>query len=146
MERVRIMEARAHHGGACATWFFRVPYGSIKRRLQEAFERTHRWELRSLLRHLEGVNDQAMFCVVHGGLDPFLRKESIAYLTALPFDGVCIGGSLGKSREDLAGLLKTISEDIPKDLPCHLLGIADVPSIEACPFSDIHFFGSNACP
>ena len=42
-----------------------------------------------------------MYCVVHGGIDRELRMQSAEYLTSLPFDGVAIGGSLGKDREEL---------------------------------------------
>jgi hypothetical protein len=33
--------------------------------------------------------------------DQSLRQLSIDYLTSLPFDGIAIGGSLGRDREDL---------------------------------------------
>lgn len=36
--------------------------------------------------HLKDVKDQAMYCVIHGGLDRELRKKSVDYLTSLPFD------------------------------------------------------------
>jgi len=39
-----------------------------------------------LKEHLKDVKDQAMYCVIHGGLDRELRKKSVDYLTSLPFD------------------------------------------------------------
>ena len=61
-------------------------------------ERSHRWEVRSLWKHLEDSRDrqQAIFCVVHGGTDVALRTRSLEYLTSLPWDGYAIGGSLGE--------------------------------------------------
>ena len=35
-----------------------------------------------------------------------LRKASAEYLTALPFDGYAIGGSLGKDRDELKDVLR----------------------------------------
>jgi queuine tRNA-ribosyltransferase len=39
-----------------------------------------------LKEHLKDVKEQAMYCVIHGGLDRELRKKSVDYLTSLPFD------------------------------------------------------------
>jgi queuine tRNA-ribosyltransferase len=73
-------------------------HGITRQALAESVERSHRWETRSLQRHLENRNNQAMYSIVHGGLDVELRRKSIDYLTSLPFDGYAIGGSLGKTR------------------------------------------------
>ncbi|GKY93769.1 hypothetical protein MPSEU_000344100 [Mayamaea pseudoterrestris] len=102
-------------------------------RLVESVERTHRWEARSLKEHLKNVKQQAMYCVVHGGVDFELRKKSVDYLTSLPFDGFGIGGSLGNGREELKQLLSWLmpmfDEGDRKKKPRHLLGIADEESI-----------------
>ena len=74
---------------------------SINKALKESLERTHRWEKRSLDTHLANPNNQAMYAVIHGGIDQELRKKSCEYLTSLPFDGFAIGGSLGKTREQM---------------------------------------------
>jgi queuine tRNA-ribosyltransferase len=102
-------------------------------RLVESVERTHRWEARSLKEHLKDVRQQAMYCVVHGGVDYELRKKSVDYLTSLPFDGFGIGGSLGNGRQELKELLTWLmpmfDEGDRKNKPRHLLGIADEESI-----------------
>ncbi|GAB0496695.1 hypothetical protein MMPV_008009 [Pyropia vietnamensis] len=90
---------------------------------------SHRWEARSLAAHLANVRHQAMYCVLHGGIDRPLRTLSAEYLTSLPFDGWGIGGSLGKNREELLDLLRFLVPLLPADRPNHLLGIADVESI-----------------
>ena len=84
--------------------------------------------------HLKNVNNQAMFSVIHGGIDRELRTKSIDYLTSLPFDGHAIGGSLGNGRAELKELLTwmmplfDMGEERRKK-PRHLLGIADEESI-----------------
>lgn len=109
------------------------PYHIDKQKLVESVNRSHRWEARSLRRHLEDVKGQAMYCVVHGGVDVELRTESVNYLTSLPFDGYAIGGSLGKNSEELLQLLDWMmpmfEEGHRKEKPRHLLGIADEKSI-----------------
>jgi queuine tRNA-ribosyltransferase len=108
-------------------------YYTDRERLVESVERTHRWEARSLKEHLKDVKQQAMYCVVHGGLDFELRKQSVDYLTSLPFDGYGIGGSLGNGREELKELLTWLmpmfDTDARKGKPRHLLGIGDEESI-----------------
>lgn len=105
------------------------PYHMSMQKLKESVERTHRWEKRSLDKHLENRNNQAMYAVIHGGLDRDLRKKSCDYLTSLPFDGFAIGGSLGKTREQMFELLDYVMPMLPEDKPNHLLGIGDLPSL-----------------
>ena len=106
------------------------PYHIDKQALTESVHRTHRWEKRSLDQHLKNKNNQAMYAVVHGGVDQTLRKMSCDYLTKLPFDGFAIGGSLGKTRQEMFELLKFTMPLVPKEKPNHLLGIGDLQSLE----------------
>jgi len=108
------------------------PYHMDPKKLRRSLDRTHRWEKRSLETHLKNPNNQALYAVIHGGLDQELRKKSCDTLTALPFDGFAVGGSLGKTREQMFELLAFLMPHLPTDKPNHLLGIADLPSIEAC--------------
>lgn len=105
------------------------PYHIDRDTLHKSVLLTHRWEARSLRAHLSDMRQQAMYAVVHGGIDQNLRSLSANYLSALPFDGFGIGGSLGKNREELFALLRFLMPLIPKDRPNHLLGIADIESI-----------------
>lgn len=107
------------------------PYHIDKRVLKKSLDRTHRWERRSLDEHRSNVNNQAMYAVVHGGIDPLMRAESARVLGALPFDGFAIGGSLGKNREEMVTMLSHLMPLIPDTKPNHLLGIGDLPSIES---------------
>lgn len=100
--------------------------------LENSLHRTHRWEKRSLDAHLANKNNQAMYAVVHGGIDERLRKMSADYLTKLPFDGYAIGGSLGKTKEQMFTMLKFLMPHLPTDKPNHLLGIGDLFSIGPC--------------
>jgi len=109
------------------------PYHISRQRLNESLQKSHRWEARSLQQHLKNVKNQAMYCVVHGGIDVELRTQSIEYLTSLPFDGYAIGGSLGNGRAELKELLSWMmplfDKDGRRDKPRHLLGIGDEESV-----------------
>jgi len=105
------------------------PYHIDRAVLERSVFLSHRWEARSLKAHLRDVRTQAMYAVIHGGVDEDLRRMSAEYLTSLPFDGFAIGGSLGKDTAELVELLGYLMPRIPKDRPNHLLGIGDVGSI-----------------
>ena len=105
------------------------PFHISKQKLKNSFDRTHRWEERSLREHLKNPAQQAMYAVIHGGTDPELRKKSCEILRELPFDGFAIGGSLGENHEQMFQALGHTTPEIPYEKPIHLLGIADLKSI-----------------
>ena len=112
------------------------PYHIDRQVLVESVDRSHRWEARSLRTHLNNIQQQAMYCVVHGGIDRELRTKSVDFLTSLPFDGYAIGGSLGNGKQELKELLNWMMPMFDentaverKGKPRHLLGIADEESI-----------------
>lgn len=106
------------------------PYHISPEKLKVSLERTHRWEKRSLDVHLANKNGQALYAVVHGGVDRDLRKKSCEYLSSLPFEGYAIGGSIGKDRQEMLGLMKDVLPWLDESRPNHLLGVGDLPSIE----------------
>lgn len=106
------------------------PYHIQSDALKASLDRTHRWEERSLIAHKKDPRDQAMYAVIHGGIDLALRKESSEYLAGLPFDGYAIGGSMGKNKEEMERILAFTLPLLPIDKPNHLLGIGDLDSID----------------
>lgn len=68
--------------------------------------RSHRWMARSLAFHAADPRRQAMYAIVHGGTDTSLRASSADYLSALPFDGMAIGGALGALRADATSVMQ----------------------------------------
>ncbi len=106
------------------------PFHTSPKALLKSFERTHRWEQRSLEYHLNDRKQQAMYSVIHGGIDPELRKKSCEILGALAFDGHAIGGSLGKTHDQMFTMLTQMMPHLASDKPNHLLGIGDLKSIE----------------
>jgi queuine tRNA-ribosyltransferase len=119
------------------------PYHIDARALRRSFDRTHRWQQRSLLQHRCDPRHQSMYGVVHGGVDDALRSESLKTLLDLGFDGLAVGGSLGKERLEMVQMLSNLMPQVPQELPVHLLGIADLPSIEACLPLGIDTFDSS---
>ena len=119
------------------------PYHIDLDRLKTSLERTHRWEKRSLEEHLKQPNGQAIYAVIHGGIDPELRRQSCDFLTNFPFDGFAIGGSVGKNKSEMLEMLQTTVNRLPTEKPNHLLGIGDLESLEACVPLGIDTFDSS---
>ena len=119
------------------------PYHMDEKALRKSLDRTHRWEKRSLDEHLKNPNNQAIYAVCHGGINPDFRKESAQYLSDLAFDGFGIGGSLGKNLEELQFVLDNTIPHLRPMAPRHLLGIGDIPSIAATIPQGIDTFDSS---
>lgn len=119
------------------------PYHIADLDLKKSLDRTHRWEERSLNAHLANPKNQAMYAVIHGGIHNDLREESCAFLTSKAFDGYAIGGSMGKTKEQMVGMLSHTLPFLPLDKPNHLLGIGDLESIEQCIPLGIDTFDSS---
>lgn len=74
-------------------------------------------------------NKQALFAVVQGGMFEDLRKESARYIAKQLVAGFGIGGSLGRTKEDMYQVLEWTIPHLPEEKPRHLLGIGQVRDI-----------------
>ncbi len=92
--------------------------------------RTHRWLDRCLAWHeREGPARQAVFGIVQGGVDEDLRRESAQYVSEAGVDGIAIGGTLGRDKEEMAAVLALTAPLLPEAPPKHLLGIGEVDDL-----------------
>ena len=119
------------------------PYHFSEQDLKVSLERTHRWEIRSLRAHQKNTNGQAIYGVIHGGTHEDLRQKSCHVLTKEEFDGFAIGGSMGKTKDQMFQLLSFTLPLLPEEKPNHLLGIGDLFSIEQCIPLGIDTFDSS---
>jgi queuine tRNA-ribosyltransferase len=93
-------------------------------------ERTLRWLDRCLDWHgREGPADQAVFGIVQGGVHEDLRRESAETTTATGIDGIAIGGTLGREKEEMHGVLGFTVPLLPEEAPRHLLGIGEIDDL-----------------
>lgn len=97
---------------------------------REALGRTHRWAQRCLEQHAKARLDyQTLFGIVQGGAYRDLREESARVIGNLPFEGLAIGGSLGKSKKEMHAILDWTIPLLPAAKPRHLLGIGELQDI-----------------
>jgi queuine tRNA-ribosyltransferase len=99
-------------------------------------ERTHRWLERCLHWHREhGPPDQAVYGIVQGGVEPDLRRESAAVVAASGCDGIAIGGTLGRDKDQMHEVVSWATTELERLAPArprHLLGIGEVDDLIAC--------------
>jgi len=107
-----------------------LPYHIAEKKFRQSFEKTHRWQIRSFNEHKKDPRGQLIYCVIHGGVNEEYRKKSAQILRAYDFDGFAIGGSLGKDTSDVKKVLEWILPLLPPEKPRHLLGIADLPTVQ----------------
>ena len=90
--------------------------------IRDAAERTIRWAKRC--RQAASRDDQALFAIVQGGLDPQLRVESARRLAELDFAGYAVGGlSVGEAPERMYRVLDVTVPAMPADRPRYLMGV-----------------------
>lgn len=99
-----------------------TPYPATEDEARKSMELSLRWAKRSKVAH--GDNPSALFGIVQGGMYENLRRESLAGLEEIGFDGYAIGGlSVGEPKEDMVRVLSALTPHMPKDKPRYLMGV-----------------------
>jgi len=107
-----------------------TPFHAERDYTARSTERTHRWLDRCLRWHdAEGPTRQAVFGIVQGGTYEDLRRESAQAVSEAAVDGLAIGGTLGRDKEEMAAVLAMTAPLLPVDAPKHLLGIGEVDDL-----------------
>ena len=104
---------------------------------KEAMERTHRWAKRALHAFEQNTGvpfpnpHQHLYGIVQGGAFEDLRRESSRVIGEMPFDGYAVGGSLGRSKDEMHRVLHWTIPHLPQEKARHLLGIGQIEDIFA---------------
>jgi len=105
-----------------------APLPSPPEVIRLALDRTTAWARRARDAHTR--DDQSLFGIVQGGIDPILRAESAESTAALDFDGYGIGGlSVGETRAEMLPALAAVTQHLPTDRPRYLMGVGDPASL-----------------
>ncbi|MDI9646521.1 MAG: tRNA guanosine(34) transglycosylase Tgt [Archaeoglobales archaeon] len=110
---------------------------SDKEYTAKALERTHRWA-EECLQYYD--KKQALFGIVQGGEYRDLREKSAKFMAERDFAGYGIGGSLGKSKQDMLNIIDWVTPILPEEKPRHLLGIGAVEDLFNCVERGIDMF------
>ena len=99
-----------------------TPYPASADEARVSMELSLRWAERSKRAH--GDNPAALFGIVQGGMYEDLRRESLAGLVDIGFDGYAIGGlSVGEPKEEMMHVLDAVGNELPADHPRYLMGV-----------------------
>jgi queuine tRNA-ribosyltransferase len=98
------------------------PADSPRAAVEQAVERTTRWARRALA--AERPERQALFGIVQGACFADLRRSHAAELSALPFDGLALGGfSVGEPPEQMHAALPEVAPALDPERPRYLMGV-----------------------
>ncbi|MBC7755117.1 MAG: tRNA guanosine(34) transglycosylase Tgt [Bdellovibrio sp.] len=94
------------------------PSLSSGRTVEKNLSKTVRPEL------VEGLQKNALFGIIQGGMFEDLRDVSLAGLVDIDFDGFAIGGlSVGEPKEDMLRILAHTAPKMPQNKPRYLMGV-----------------------
>jgi queuine tRNA-ribosyltransferase len=112
------LASEAGPSAACPHDEARSAHGAVP----EAVRRTVAWARRCKAAHRRP--EQALYAIVQGGLDLALRRECLARLVEIGFDGYAIGGlSVGEPPPRMWRLLDEFAAELPADRPRYLMGV-----------------------
>jgi queuine tRNA-ribosyltransferase len=90
--------------------------------IKQAMERTHRWAERCV--KAKTRDEQALFGILQGGIDPDLRAASAEFIASLDTPGIAIGGlSVGETKDEMLATLDVVTPLLPEDKPRYLMGV-----------------------
>lgn len=118
---------------------------------KRSMERTHRWAQRGLTAFQLLKDDptfpnphQVLYGIIQGGAYQDLRVESTRIIGDMDFDGIAIGGSLGRSKKDMWNVLDWSIPLLRDGAPRHLLGIGEIDDLFTCVARGIDTFDCAA--
>ena len=110
--------------------------------MRVAVERSTRWARQACeLRPQILAATQLCFGIVQGGTDLALRREHLAELAALPFDGLALGGlSVGEPIPQMHATLAELAPQMPPERPRSVMGIRTPYDLLAAVRSGVDMF------
>ncbi len=112
-----------------------TPFHVTREYTARSTERTHRWLERCLQWHAQnGQPGQAVYGIVQGGVERDLRLHSAGVVAGSGCQGIAIGGSLGRDKEQMHEVVSWTAAELERlasDRPRHLLGIGEIDDLIA---------------
>jgi queuine tRNA-ribosyltransferase len=138
-----VLEAEAAIGPDICMILDHCPPGDAEpAAIRDAMERTTRWarEAAQLRREILAPW-QLCFAIVQGGTHLALRREHLAALRELDFDGFALGGlSVGEPIPEMHATLAAIAPLMPVDKPRYVMGIGTPADLLAAVRSGVDMF------
>lgn len=101
-------------------------------RVEEAMYRSIRW-LDRCMKANQRPNEQCIFGIIQGALDPKLRDICLAEMIARDCKGYAIGGlSGGEAKDDFWKIVALCAKTLPKNKPRYCMGVGYPVDIVVC--------------
>ncbi len=120
---------RALDSDICMIFDECTPFPATERQAADSMRLSLRWAARSKQAHRQENqhrpgNEAACFGIVQGGMYDALRRESVAGLVDIGFDGYAVGGlSVGEPQQEMLRTLGELVPHMPADRPRYLMGV-----------------------
>lgn len=100
-----------------------TPYPVERTVARESMELSMRWAARSRAR-FRPKEGYGLFGIVQGGVFEDLRRESVAALLDIGFDGYAVGGlAVGEGQAEMYRIVEATVSHLPEDRPRYLMGV-----------------------
>ncbi|XP_069653567.1 queuine tRNA-ribosyltransferase catalytic subunit 1 [Haliaeetus albicilla] len=101
-------------------------------RVEEAMHRSVRWLDRCIAANRR-PEQQKLFAIIQGGLDPALRTKCLEEMTRRDVPGFAIGGlSGGEEKDRFWRMVKLSTDRLPWDKPRYLMGVGYATDLVVC--------------
>ncbi len=104
-----------------------TPYPATRKETEKSMLLSVRWAKRSYDAFHNGsdhARDNALFGIVQGGVFEGLRRQSVAALKEIDFDGYAVGGlAVGEGQDVMFEVLDYTMPQMPKAKPRYLMGV-----------------------
>ncbi|WP_439595240.1 tRNA guanosine(34) transglycosylase Tgt [Falsiroseomonas sp.] len=100
-----------------------TPFPATEEQAAESMRLSMRWAARSRQAFV-ARDGHGLFGIVQGSVFENLRRESVAALTAIGFEGYAIGGlAVGEGQPEMLRVLDFTAPLLPQDAPRYLMGV-----------------------
>jgi len=100
-----------------------TPFPATQEQAAESMRLSMRWAARCR-DAFEPLDGYGLFGIVQGGVFDDLRRESVAALLDIGFDGYAVGGlAVGEGQEEMFRVLEVTAPLLPDDRPRYLMGV-----------------------
>ena len=107
---------------------------------RKSMELSMRWAIRCK-NSFEQRSGFGLFGIIQGSMYPELRRESVACLKNIGFDGYAIGGlAIGEPQEEMFEVLDYTVPDLPQGRPHYLMGVGKPADIVGAVLRGIDMF------
>jgi len=108
-----------------------TPYPSTHQAAEASLEITLDWAERC--KTIKTRKDQSLFGIIQGGIYPDLRKDALARITEMGFDGYALGGlSVGEPKEEMMAIVQEMAPLLPAQLPRYIMGVGTPEDLVRC--------------